>query len=102
MPGVVAVLTAADFEQPGAPVLHYGLSIKDQPIVAHDRVRYVGQPVALVAAESAELAEAALQQIEVEYEELPGVYDADESMEPGAPNLHEAYPNNCFTHAKGR
>lgn len=102
MPGVVAVLTAADFEQPGAPALHYGLSIKDQPIVARDRVRYVGQPVALVAAESAELAEAALQQIEVEYEELPGVYDAVEAMQPGAPSLHDAYSNNCFTHAKLR
>src|SRR5688500_3067753 len=63
LPGIVAVLTAADFDQPGVPAGFYGVTIKDQPIVAHDRVRYVGEPIALVAAESADLAEAALQQI---------------------------------------
>lgn len=102
LPGIVAVLTAADFDQPGAPAGFYGVTIKDQPIVAQGRVRYVGEPVALVAAESADLAEAALQQIEVEYEELPGVYHAIEAMQPGAPTLHETYPNNCFIHAKLR
>lgn len=101
-PGVVAVLTAADFEGPDAPALHYGLSIKDQPIVAGERVRFVGQPVAVVAAETTAIAAAALQQIEVEYEELPGVYDAVEAMKPGASTLHDACPNNCFTHAKLR
>ncbi|MCK6627940.1 MAG: xanthine dehydrogenase family protein molybdopterin-binding subunit [Anaerolineae bacterium] len=102
LPGVAAVLTAADFESPDSPALYYGMSLKDQPIVAHEQVRYTGQPVALVAAESAERAEAALAQIEVDYEELPGVYDAVEARQPGAPVLHEAYPDNCFVHAKLR
>jgi CO/xanthine dehydrogenase Mo-binding subunit len=102
IPGVVAVLTAADFEEPNALGLYYGLNIKDQPIVARERMRYIGEPVALVAAESVTIAEAALQQIEVEYEELPGIYNAVEAMQPGAPILHETYPDNCFVHAKLR
>lgn len=100
--GVVAILTAADFDLPGAPARFYGASTKDQPIVAHERVRYVGEPVALVAAESADIAAAALQQIEVEYEELSAVYQAVEAMQPDAPTLHQTQPNNCFVHAKLR
>lgn len=100
--GVAAVLTAADLEHPGGPASLFGYQIKDQPLVARDRVRYVGEPVALVAAEDAETAEAALALIDAEYEELPAVYDAVHAMQPNAPVLHDAYPDNCFMHAKLR
>src|SRR5574341_2084060 len=69
IPGVIAVLTAADFDAPGAPELFYGFRLRDQPVMAKDRVRYVGEPVALIAAETLEQAEAALFVIDVEYEE---------------------------------
>ncbi|MFQ5611077.1 MAG: xanthine dehydrogenase family protein molybdopterin-binding subunit [Anaerolineae bacterium] len=100
--GVAAVVTAAGLDRPGGPALFYGVGLKDQPLLARDRVRYVGEPLALVAAETAEIVEAALALIEVEYEELPAVYDAVEAAQPGAPVCHEAYPDNCFVHAKLR
>lgn len=102
VPGVVAVLTATDLDQPDGPTTFYGAQHKDQPVVAKDRVRYIGEPVALIAAESADIAEAALQEIDVEYEEQPAVYDAVQAMQSGAPVLHEAHPDNCFRHAKLR
>ncbi len=101
-PGVVGILTAADFGAPGAPSLLYGVREKDQPVVARDRVRYVGEPVALVAAETLEAAEAALALIEVEYEELPAIYQVEEAISGGALVLHDAYPDNCFIHGKLR
>lgn len=102
LPGVVAVLTAADLDQPGGPAYLSGVMVKDQPVVARDRVRYIGEPVALVAAETAKIAEAALDLIEVDYEELPAVYQAEAAYQPGAPILHDNFPNNCFRHAKLR
>jgi CO/xanthine dehydrogenase Mo-binding subunit len=102
MPGVVAVLTAADFDAPGAPELFYGFRQRDQPVVARDKVRYVGEPVALIAAESPQQAEDALYAFEIDYEELPAVYDPVEAMQPGAPQLHDATPENRMVHAKLR
>ena len=63
--------------------------VKDQPIVAVDRVRYAGEVVAAVAAEEPDVAEAALDLIQVEYEPLAAVFDPVEAMESGAPVLHE-------------
>ncbi|MFQ5857211.1 MAG: xanthine dehydrogenase family protein molybdopterin-binding subunit [Anaerolineae bacterium] len=102
LPGVVAVFTGADLDQPGGPASVYGVMKKDQPVVAQDRVRYVGEPVAVVAAENAEIAEEALALIDVEYEELPAVYDAVDAMQPGAPIIHDTHPNNCFVYRKLR
>lgn len=90
LPGVIAVLTRDDL-RPGAGLVKqpkYGAVYKDQPIVAMDRVRYVGEPVAAVAAESLDAARAALDLIEVEYEELPMVTNAVEAARPDAPVLH--------------
>lgn len=89
--GVGAVISGQDLP----PVL-VGLRMKDMPVLARDRVRYVGEPVAAVAAEDAETAERALELIDVEYEELPYVTDAVEALKPGAPVLHDnpaAYKN---------
>ena len=65
-----------------------------------DRIRYVGDVVAIVAAESRELVDEALMAIEVEYEELPGVFTIEEALVEGAPLVHEKYSNNIFTESK--
>ncbi len=60
------------------------------------RVRFVGDGVALVAAETEEIAEEALGLIHVVYEQLPAVYDVEEAIKPDAPQLYEAFPGNLF------
>src|SRR6266540_3933305 len=85
LPGVVAVLTRDDLEGMNA---YFGPVVKDQPVVAIDRVRYVGDIVAAVAAEEKDVAEEALELIEVNYESLPAVFDPAEAVKPGAPILH--------------
>ncbi len=87
MPGVVAVVTGADVEKLDA---YWGPSIKDRPVIAIDRVRYVGEPVAMVAAVDERTALDALELIEVEYEDLPFVTDETAALADDAPLLHEA------------
>lgn len=88
LPGVLGVLTGADLARWKNP--HFGAVIRDQPIVAIDRVRFAGDPVAVVAALTPAIAEEALALIDAEYAELPAVFDAREAMRPGAPAVHEA------------
>lgn len=64
------------------------------------RIRYAGDCVAMVAAESKALVEDALEAIEVEYEDLPGVYTIDDALKPDAPAVHEEYPDNIFSPSK--
>ena len=82
--GVHVVVTGADL-----PSVYVGSRMKDMPVLARERVRFVGDPVAAVAAESREIAAEAVNLIEVEYEELPAVYDPEEALRPGAPVIHE-------------
>jgi CO/xanthine dehydrogenase Mo-binding subunit len=84
LPGVRAVVSGADF--PGLT----GLYLQDRHIFCRERVRYVGDPVAGVAAISEAVAEQALELIEVEYQPLPGVFDPLAGAAPGAPLLHPA------------
>ena len=84
LPGVHAVLAGADL-----PPVFVGSRMKDMPVLARERVRFVGDPVAAVAAESKDIGEEALALIEVEYDELPGLYDPLEALKPGAPLIHE-------------
>ena len=84
-PGVVAVVTYKDLTGLNP---YFGPVVDDQPVVATDRVRHVGEVVALVAAESSEIAEEALDLIDVDYQELPAVFDLVEAAKPGAPVLH--------------
>jgi len=86
MPGVHAVLTHADV--PGRKT--YGLEFADQPVLAIDRVRYVGEPVAVVAADHPEQARRAAEAIRVDYEELPVVDDMETATE--AEPLHDGKP----------
>jgi CO/xanthine dehydrogenase Mo-binding subunit len=86
LPGVAAVLTRDDLHDIDP---FYGNCLRDRAVVAIDRVRFVGEPVAVVAAEDAATAEAALALIDVRYTELPCVPDIDAALAEGAPRLHE-------------
>jgi len=89
VPGVVAVLTRDDILHDEGIEPYYGPVFKDQTIVAVEKVRHVGDPVAAVAALSADAAETALGLIEVDYEELPTVLDVHESLKPSAILVHD-------------
>lgn len=85
LPGVVAIITRDDLTGLNP---YFGPVVDDQPVVATERVRHAGEVVALVAAESVEIAEEAVTLIEVEYQELPAVFDILDAVKPGAPVLH--------------
>ena len=82
-PGVRAAISAQDIGE-----RLYGRAVVDVPVLAVDRVRYVGEPVAAVAADTPEAAQNALDLIEADYAELPAAFDPWEAMQPGAPILH--------------
>ncbi len=84
MPGVAAVLTCEDV--PGERI--FGALIADQPALAGDKVRHVGEPVALVVAKTIDEARAACRAIRVEYEVMPAVLDVRDALKPGAPAVH--------------
>jgi CO/xanthine dehydrogenase Mo-binding subunit len=92
LPGVVAVLTRNELVDQQAIFPYFGPVIRDQPVVAIDKVRFVGDPVAAVAAVDADVAREALDLIEVEYAALPAVFDPEAALLPGAPVLHESFP----------
>ncbi len=91
LPGVKAVLTAAN-----SPDVRWGVSPAryDETVFAKEKVRYVGDEIAAVAAVDRETALRAVELIEVEYEELPAVLDGRRALEPDCPQVHEAYPGN--------
>ena len=105
LPGVHTVLTGRDL-----PDRRVGRLLRDCPVLARDKVLFIGEKVAAVAAESPDIAEEALLLIDVEYAELPAVFDPAVAMSDDAPTLHEnlaAYPglpkpmspvNNVFAH----
>lgn len=97
VPGVVAILTHKD-----VPVNEYGLIYKDQPALCGDKVRSVFDRVALVIAETQRAAGRARDLISVEYEDLPAVTDPREAMKPGAPVIHERWPDNVQSHQRIR
>ena len=95
VPGVKCILTAQDL--PGEKTM--GEVIQDQYVLATDRVRYMGDVVAVVVAETPEAARAGAKAVTVDYEELPAVFTPEEALQPGAPVLHEQYPDNvCARH----
>lgn len=106
LPGVVAIYTGKDLEGKMGTIPTAWLvpdsDIKTPPhhALAVDKVRYVGDGVALVVAEDRYTAQDALELIDVEYEELPAVVNQEEAMKEGAPQLHEGVPNNIAFHWK--
>jgi carbon-monoxide dehydrogenase large subunit len=111
-PGVVAVYTGRDMAEAGfrtAPAMvkwpgRGGMAIKvpHRDVLARERVRFVGQEVALVVAETAAAAQDAAEAIAVEYRDLPAVVDESEAIAPGAPQLHADVAGNlCFDYEYG-
>jgi len=104
MPGVIAVVTSADLDaagygpipsqDPGPGLDGFQFRAPERPALARDRVRFVGEPVALVVAETEAIANDACEQIVVDYEELPVVTTPAEASEPDAVQLHESVPGN--------
>ena len=104
MPGVLAVLTGKDALEAGhkpmpaaAPMKGRGGSDQVLPprySLTPDKVRYVGDPVALVVAETAAAAQDAAEAVAIDYEDLPSVTDAREALAAGAPKLHDSNPGN--------
>ncbi len=91
LPGVKAVVIGKDF---GGFRYGYAPDARDKSPLAVDKVRFVGDEVAAVAAVDEDTAEEALQLIKIDYEELPAVFDADEAMKEGAPQLHDICQRN--------
>ena len=106
LPGVACVLTADDLpdgklitDMPGQTGQERRKR-SDASVLATRGVRFVGEPIALVAAETLAIAEQAVELIEIKYEPLPGVFDPLEAMKPGAPVIHE--PDNIVSSWKIR
>jgi carbon-monoxide dehydrogenase large subunit len=106
VPGVLAVYTAADFARAGYGAIVCKLPLKNvdgsplfappRPIFATDRVRYVGEPIAMVVAENAHAAQDAAQLVELDVEPLPAVVDPEAALAADAPGVHERHGNVCL------
>ncbi len=104
MPGVISVLTGEDAQADGhkslpafAPMKGRNgtdLIIPHRPTLALGRVRYVGEPIALVVAETAAQAQDAAEAVLIDYQELPAVFDAKDAVKPGAPLVHDEVAGN--------
>jgi len=97
LPGVRAVVTSADSTGEKWGVFRY---TQDQAFLPADKVRFIGEEVAAVAAVDEDTALEALGLIEVDYEELPAVFTLEESLKPGAILIHERNPGNINVHVK--
>lgn len=97
--GVVAVLTASDLADLDP---YYGHALRDRPIVAIDRVRFAGEPVAVVAAQTQAVADLAVTRIEVEYGPLPVAASLEAALAPDAPLVHEEAARPGSAHGLGR
>ena len=104
MPGAVAVITGTELVDAGLKAIPAAAPFKwkdgseqrqaQRPSLAHEVVRHVGEPVALVVAETAAQAQDAADALVIDYEDLPAVVTAEEALAPGAPRLHPGAPNN--------
>lgn len=90
--GVIAILTAKDVTGHN----HHGVLFKDHEVLCKSRVRRVGDPLAVVIAETEAQAKAAVALIQVSYVEMPAVFDPEEAMQPGAPQVHDHAPNLIY------
>lgn len=98
VPGVLAVITGQDVQADPSVADTQGETRQDQPVLAFDKVRYVGEPVAVVVAETRAAAEDAAALVDVEIAELDFVVDHEPAGQPGAPVLHQQWPDNeCGT-----
>src|SRR5207247_105717 len=99
VPGVLRVLTAKDVPQNIYTILCLiQVEPNDEPVLAFDKVRYRGEQVAAVLADSEVAARAGAGRVKVVYEELPAVFDVEEALKPGAPLVNEYHGRNYFTY----
>jgi CO/xanthine dehydrogenase Mo-binding subunit len=99
MPGVVRILTGRDVPRNLNTLLSLlDFGIDDEPLLSTDRVRYKGEPVAAVIAETEAQARDAVGAVRVEWEPLPHVLDVEEAIKPGAPTVLDIYPGNKFVY----
>src|SRR5580698_4783986 len=105
LPGVYRVFTGADIQKL-IPEPYYGPAFHDQPILALEKVRHIGEPVAVVLASDPHVAEEAVELINADYDPLEPVFNEVEAVQPGAPLVHDVLkPAGFFTdlkHLKGR
>jgi len=104
LPGVVAAFTGSDAIEAGYTSFPHLMNFKNRngtsmikparPVLAHGRVRHVGEPVVMVVAETAEAAEDALEHVRVEYREIAPAITVDDALAPGAPQIHDNAPGN--------
>jgi CO/xanthine dehydrogenase Mo-binding subunit len=96
-PGIKRVIRAADVPvnlNTLLSLLNFGKD--DEPTLAHDKVRYKGEPLIAIVAENEAAAHEALPLVRVDYEPLPAVLDVEDALKPGAPVVNETYPGNAF------
>lgn len=96
-PGVKAIIRAEDM-----PNNEFGVIVQNQQVLAREEVFYIGDGIAVSAAETKEAAARALELIEVEYEELPGIFDLEEAEKKDAPLVHSELENNQVVHHRLR
>jgi len=96
-PGVEAIITAGDI-----PNNEFGVIIQNQQVLARKEVLYIGDGIAVVAAETKETAAKAIELIDVEYKELPGIFDPEEAEKKDAPLVHSELENNQVVHHRLR
>ncbi len=97
MPGVRRVVTAADVPRNLNTLLSLiNFGKDDEPLCAHDKVRYLGETVAWIIADTERQARDAVAAVKVDYEVLPHVLDPEAALKPDAPVVNEVYPNNTF------
>ncbi len=99
VPGVALVLTGDDVRNRKDFKPYFGPVFRDQPVLAIDKVRYIGEPIVAVVADDLDTAQEALDLVEIEYEDLPAVFDAVEALAEGAPLVHEEPPKAGATFA---
>src|SRR6202044_2201493 len=98
-PGVRRIIRGADVPRNLNTLLSLiNFGKDDEPTLAVDKVRYKGEPIVAVVADSQREAFEALAKIRVDYEPLPTVFDVEEAIKPGAPVVNETYPKNTFTY----
>lgn len=100
LPGVVAAVTAADF--PDVHYVHHGGPLSDRPVLAADRVRYVGEEIAAIAGETLDIVDDAVRRVKVEYQPLPFATDIDAARADGAELLHDGKERNVSVALKRR
>ena len=98
-PGVRRIIRGADVPRNLNTLLSLiNFGKDDEPSLAVDKVRYKGEPIVAVVADSAREAFEAMAKVRVDYEPLPAVFDVEEALKPGAPVVNETYPKNTFTY----